>query len=384
MALDGASHKGLKLSQYRRGQPNTTKKLIEELLNVNFNGATGWVSFTGSKNVESVVVISQLWVANGTIEKTITAYYHKNKLHFFNTSRSDFIPDTFINVPEYIHEGVGFSMIALAIALLLITAILQVLFIAWSDRKWIKAASPDVNHLIFSGCYLFALATIMYSLQKTTDSGLDSNGHTLYYSIICNALTWFMLTGYTLIFGTAFIKIWRVYRLFKHFKNKKPTCLKDKVLISAIIVLLLVDASFCISWNILDPWVKTETLSNRPQVKDKVFVTLDCRCEYMFYWIGVAAAYKGTIAILLVVISTLNRKIQREHFRHTKKVNVLVYGLTILYGAGFPLYFLLVGVSIYVSYFIMCTVLIGTVLLCCCMLFIPPVMNVIKTKIGRH
>ena len=384
LALDRVSRKGLELSQYRRGQSNITETLIEELLKVNFNGATGQVSFTDSKNIESVVVISQLWVINGTVEKTIAAYYSKNKLIISNTSRSDFIPNTFINVPEYIHEGLGFCMIALAVILMFITGILQLLFIAWSDRKWIKAASPDVNHLIFSGCYLFALATILYSLQKTTNSGLDYDGHTLYYSIICNALTWFMLTGYTLIFGTAFIKIWRVYRLFKHFKNKKPTCLKDKVLISAIIVLLVVDASFCVSWNILDPWVKTETLSNQPQVKDKVFVTLSCRCTYMFYWIGGAAAYKGTIAILLVIISTLNRKIQREHFRHTKKVNALVYGLTIMYGVGFPLYFLLDEVSIYVSYLIMCTVLIGTVLLCCCMLFIPPVMNVIKTKIGRH
>ena len=382
LALDKLSRQGLDLSQYGRGQPSATNQLIEMLSNVSFKGATGFVSFTSTKNIESVVVISQLRLSNGAIHRTIAAYYSKNKLHILNANQTDFISDTFINVPEYVHEGVGFTIITLAIFLALTTGVLQVAFIVWSDRKWIKAASPDVNHLIFSGCYLFALATILYSLQETTDLGLDSNGHTLYYSVICNTITWFLLTGYTLIFGTAFIKIWRVYRLFKHFKNKKPTCLKDKVLISAITVLLIVDATFCISWNMIDPWIKTEILSSQTPVEDKLFVTLSCRCTYMFYWIGVVSAYKGTIAILLVVISTLNRKIQREHFRHTKKVNILVYSLTILYGVGFPLYFLLIGVSIYVSYLIMCAVMLGTVMLCCCMLFIPPVLNVIKTKLG--
>ena len=111
-------------------------------------------------------------------------------------------------------------------------------------------------------------------------------------------------------------------------------------------------------------------------------VKLQCECNNIYLWIAIIMSLKGPLIILIVIISILNRKIKRKHFSHTKKVNILVYSLTILCGTGFPLFFVLTELndSVYVS-LIFCFVLLGSVILCCLLLFIPPIRDLnSKTK----
>ena len=386
VALDTTSNGGLNLSQYMYGQPEVTKIIANNLQNIRMEGATGPLTFGTTRSIQTTVVTSQLWKSQDSVlTENIIAYYTKNKLHFLNQSNSSFIRDTFHEIPIRVHLELGIFIIVITIMVVVFTVLLQIAFIAWRKSKSMKASSPNISHLIFSGCYLFASATILHSIQQSFE--LDSVVMEGFYSVLCNLIMWCLLLGYSLIFGTVFVKVWRVYRLFNYFRNRSPgVCLSDNALILAVIGLLIVDTSILLTWNTLYPWltVKTDSYYELMNGEPTIYVTLSCtcKCNNTYYWIGAVAMYKGIIAILLLVFSILNRKIQRKNFNYTKKVNILVYSITLLCGVGFPLYFILLRTNIYVSFLLLCAILMLIVVMCCLMLFFPPVLPVLKAKLG--
>ena len=368
LALDGAARNGVNFSEYKYGDPNSTKVLIDELFKVEFEGAAGFIQFTPNKTVKSNVTVSQVFMGAD------------DTLSLINDTNFVYISDTFGEFQIRIHQSLGIIIILITILLTLVTACLQVAFIEWSKKKSIKATSPEISYLIFSGCYLFTAATILFTIQQTFV--FDTPPLRTVYSVMCNAVTWCLLLGFSLIFGAVFVKVWRVFKLFRHFRNERPgLLLSDRALIIAVICLVVVDTVICVVWSSYDPWMLRKSPGNIQDVPGKepvVTTNLTCSCEFEIYWILVVAAYKGFFALLLVIFSVLNRKIQRKHFSHTKKVNIFVYSLTVLGGIGFPLYFLLVNISIYAAFLIFSTILLATVLMCCLMLFLPPVWPAFK------
>ncbi len=386
LALDATAKRGVNLSEYKYGQPNTTQILIEELLNVDFEGSVGPVKFSEDRTVRSPIVVSQLWNNySKVLRETVVALFVRNRLYYINNETNfSYIRDTFGEMEERVHYSVGIILNLVTLTITLVAALSQTAFIHWFKRKSVRATSPEISHLIFSGCYLFSIATILFTFQQTLS--FDSANLRQQYSIICNLITWCLLMGFSLIFGTVFAKVWRVFKLFRHFRNERPgLLLSDQSLVAAVTVLVLIDCVTCIIWSVYDPWMLSKTLGEIHDIDgEQIVIThLTCSCDYDVYWISVIAAYKGVIALLLVVFSVLNRKIHRKHFSHTKKVNILVYSLTVLGGIGFPLYFLLRGVTIYVSFFIFSTFLLATIVMCCLVLFLPPIWPIFSQKINN-
>ena len=387
-ALDNASKTGLNLSEYNLGQPEFTKTLADMLLKVQFTGATGPVQFNQeSRSVQTRIIINQLLLENKNMSKLMDIYLAEYSNRTLQLNRNiSFIRDTYAEVPLRIHYAVGIIIIVITFIVTICTVLLQFAFIIWHYKTSIKATSPNISHLIFSGCYLFSLATILYAIQQTFELELQSAKFEVIYAVLCNTITWCLLLGFSLIFGTVFVKVWRMFRLFKHFRNERPgRFLSDDALITTGIVFLFLDMIICIAWNLINPWMLQRDIQNVFKSDNPtVLVQYSCTCQNIYYWIGGVAAYKGTIAILLLVFSILNRKIQRKNFSHTKQVNILVYSITLLGGVGYPLYFLLNGISssIYPSFIIFCVVLLMTVIMCCLMLFLPPVVPIIKGTVG--
>ena len=112
-----------------------------------------------------------------------------------------------------------------------------------------------------------------------------------------------------------------------------------------------------------------------------LFLRSECTCQHVTSWVIVICLYKGAIAITLVALSILNRRIKRKDFRHTRKINILIYGIMMMVGVGMPLYFLLNHISIYIGYIILSTILLSTVFLSILTLFLPPVLPALKVKV---
>lgn len=379
----------LNLTTYRYGQPSITEEIRNHLYKVHFQGASGAIQFDNETR-STVTNINVFQVQTPNSDSGCKHETYQVRVAFFNGTLNDiiilpgmsssaFINDTFDRLPLYIHLSLGIIVILIALALLGCAGILHTANTVWYRYRSIKATSPNISHLIFSGCYLLGISIIIFAAQHTFEWSQ------LVYSVMCNAFRWCLIMGYTLIFGTVLAKVWRVYRLFKHFRNKSPGCLvSDNALIVFVILLLFVDFFICILWDAFDPFLRTDHIETRTQINKipSLLIRSKCMCRYFDLWLAVIGTYKGTIALLLVVFSILNRKIRRRDFQHTKKINILIYSLTMMGGVFFPLFFLLNNSDIHISFIILCFMLSIAVLMSCLVLFLSPVGQVIKVKMG--
>ena len=364
------------LRTYTFNRNSDTKKIAEQLKKVKFDGVSGPIAFQNdTRSSQTVINIKQMKNGTaeliGTFDRTGTV-----KLQFNGTT----IDDVYRTQHVRIHIALGGIVIFITVLLILFTILLQLANTFWYNYHSIKATSPNITHLVFSGCYLFSIALLIMSVQNTFTFPPHINS--ALYSVFCNLFTWCFLLGYSLIFGTICTKIWRVYRLFRHFRNARPGhFLSDNSLVMFVTILLVVDVAICVTWNIYDPWMIEVTETPSTKGMPILYVTSDCQCEYVTAWVIVISLYKGTIMILLVVLSIMNRRIKRKDFQHTRKINILIYGITMLTGVGLPLYFLLKDLSIYIGFVVFSSILLSTIILSCLTLFLPPVLPILKFKV---
>ncbi len=373
------------LTTYRYGQPNVTKVIREALFKVRFDGASGPIQFRDkSRSTITDIKVIQLKVNetnldnNTIIEEVEVAFFNGTlTVHDMPNASAVFIGDAFNNKRVFVHKALGILIVLIASILLGFTGVLHIANTVWYRYRSIKATSPNISHLIFGGCYLFGISIIIYSVQQTF------SWSEIVYSVLCNSFRWSLILGYTLIFGTVLAKVWRVYRLFKHFRNESPGYLVlDNALIIFVVLLLLGDIFLCTIWDATDPFVYEEYVESRILINKipSLLIRSTCNCRHFSLWIGIVGTYKGTIALLLVAFSILNRKIRRRNFQHTKKINILIYSLTMMGGVFFPIYFLLRRSDIHISFVILCLILSTTILMSCLILFLSPVGQVIKVK----
>ncbi len=383
LAIDDASKNGLNLESYRYGQRNETELIRDALFSVVFVGFSGKICFRNeTRSPRSFIDVYYL---NGETSVPLgkfndSADTAQQKLPIEN-HESYFISDKYSVKYNTLNQGFGAVIILLTIIISGVTIVLQWANIFWSSYHSIKATSPNINHLIFSGCYLFMIACAILTVQGTFILG-NTRASSIVYSVLCNTLTWCFCLGYSLIFGTVCAKTWRVYRLFKHFQNQSPgICLGDDYLILHVMILLGLDIVICLSWNVIDPWVHTVSTDTRFRAEQFIIMRSQCVCKHSESWIPAMILYKGAVTVALVVLSILNRKVKRKNFQHTRKVNILIYGTTLIACVALPLYFLLGAQNVYIGFMLLFLVVMTTELLCLLVIFLPPVLPIVRLKL---
>ena len=376
LALHNASTNGVDLTSYTYNRNKDTKVIAQYLNQVHFEGVSGPISFeSDTRRAKTIISIKQ--ISNGS-EQVIGNLSQEVSLKL-SEEKSRFIKDVFEEQDVKIHASMSALLMLLTIVLVVLIFLLQLANTFWYHYHSVKATSPNLTHLVFSGCYLFSIALLVLSIQESVDI------NPVVYAVLCNIFTWCFLLGFSLIFGTICTKIWRVYRLFKHFSNDRPGhFLSDNSLIAFVMLFLVMDAIICTTWNLVDPWKTKSAVVPSLHGTPTLYVRSECTCRHITQWVMAIVLYKGTILLLLVALSILNRRIKRKDFRHTRKINILIYGITMLIGVGAPLYFLLNHISIYIGYVILSTLLLSTLLLCIATLFLPPVLPVLRMKVKGH
>ena len=56
-----------------------------------------------------------------------------------------------------------------------------------------------------------------------------------------------------------------------------------------------------------------------------IYVEKICRSKYQIVWFGILTAYLFVLIFALAVIAVVTRKVRMQHFKDTKKVNVLLF-----------------------------------------------------------
>lgn len=368
--------RGLSLEDYKLGRSKITQIIANKLLDqseINFKGISeSQVRFESTRETMTVLRIEAVKCNSSDCEPEPLGVFNENELKLNSNATVAFINDTFEKKTITIHVGIGSLVLLATFILLILTILLQLTNISYYNFKPIKATSPNLSHLIFSGCYLLLVSVIFFLVKDVFN--IDA----LAYGILCNLFTWCASLGFSLVFGTICAKIWRVYRIFRHFRSQRAGgAITDNALIFFVVCLLLIDVILGITWIAYDPWLRQST---GKFVGTEIVVKSACNCNHLLTWVIAIGAYKGVLITAVLLLAIMNRNIQRKEFKHTKKVSMFIYTEILMAGITLPLFQLLLKIDFTASSIVMAVFILATVCGCQAFIFLPPVIPLIKIK----
>ena len=274
--------------------------------------------------------------------------------------------------------------IPLAVVIIIVEVVAAILVImvhilntVYSHRKTIKMSSTRLNHFAYIGCYIILIGTLLYTIMETFDINQKAK------DVLCNAFPWTLINGLTLVFGTVLAKAWRLYHIFKSsLKRKKSSKLVigDKSLIIVILILASLSGALCLVWTLYDPLERKRDVTIAAEKDDLVLLMKEsCSCAYEVEWVVVGIVYEATLiaCTVLFVFSTRNNSIKELQSQGTI---LMAYLLTLTSIVGGTIYYITkaIGLETDVPYAILCFSLMIIVYLCIVLLFLPPVLPVMK------
>ena len=299
--------------------------LYENIRNVSFQGVSGWIHFGQRHYVLYGVDVHQV---NG-LEVIKKGSWNGSKPQYTSDT---FISDRFENKTVVLYHLLVALGLLVTIALVATTVILQVMTIVYRNYSSVKASSVQLNHFIYLGCYLYAVAIFSSTLRQIVPS---VNG-----DILCNFDIFGCILASCFITSTVLVKSWRTYRIFNHvFKTARAHrySLHTITLSTAILSLTVIQVILCVPVMVVSPFEELKSFvldkSVWPPAKK---VQSECVTESIAY-IAFPLLFQFFVAIATVFLATLNRNVKRKHFRTTKQIFILVYILTILWAIGGPL-----------------------------------------------
>ena len=312
--------KNLSIDSYTIGEHETTSVIAEELARLNFQGASGHIKFT-NRHVPHEVKIRQV---NRTVLQEIGSYTPivesdnvTYKLYLSIDSRS--VPD---DVPVVAYSYVVTSPIevivfyvAAGLTILFTTLILGLLFYYRESRE-VKAISPYLSIVIIIGCYLVSASAIVVTVQGHLE--IDPN------LLFMLELTSIMMHdfGTYLIYATLALKLLRIMHIFTTWKVKCAILWKDisLALIAIGFSLLAFINLIVIVTGFVMITIKKEIITTEDTISSRITVKLQIHNPIL----TCIKVSKGIILFIILCLSTSTRRIDREQFKNTKKVNLLL------------------------------------------------------------
>ena len=285
----------------------------------------------------------------------------------FNDTMTVIINDQFIPTIRKPPFGLGVFILIVAFITLIAVALLQLLFLYHSDKKSIKASSPTLNNLIFSGNYISLVGVLSYTSKETFVESVHQKP--VHYGVLCSTVMWCDVFAITLVFGTLCVKTWRIYRIFGFFRQGRVRYASDGILISFVVLLLLIDLIYLLAWNLISPWQISDDISTSSEHLINLYT---CTCDKLVYWLVPLIAYKGVLAVTVVYLSILIRRIKRKEFDFSKYMIALIYTLLLLYAILIPVHILFITMSPLLSFLAQNILALATVYASCVFLFFPP------------
>ena len=354
--------------------------ISREFYNLKFQGATVTIEFDNQTGrVSSIVDVHQVKSSNISPIK-IKEWNGTHLINIANTT-GEFIEDKFNSTIVLLHPAITAVGLLVSTIAFLLTAVFQVINIAYCKRKSIKASSPRLNHMIFSGCYLITAAVFIYTIQAAFLPQFSSD--IVIGSVFCNVFAWCWHIGYTLILATILVKLWRLNYVF--FNSFKKQYLTDEVLVIVVVVILTLELVLCIAWAAYTPLVERRKTDLNVE-KDMPVVIVKLECESKESWfIGIVVGYEVVVTGVVLYFSIRNRHIKMRRFRNTRSINALLFSLALLWGFGGPVW-LILGLrqtDVNILYSISCLILASTALLSLIFIFLPPIIHLLEERCHR-
>ena len=280
-----------------------------ELSNVSFNGALGNVDF--DNNGDSRVAVNSFQIKNKTAELyTVISDRQCNEMAI-GRSQGMKIP----RIYNFQSAAITAVLLTIEAVLIILTTVILILFLYYRNAPEIKATSPYLSLMMFLGCYfLFSQGVIEATSLYVIHDG-----------VFCSSTTWILGIGLHLVFGSLILKMLRVYRIFTYF-GKLGKRWSDGVLFAGVLAIV---GAYIIFLTVLQV-----VSGGRNGASIETLVTPEG--SFPYYEVVQACTPPNIIAeavfecevslfnIAVIVLAFLMRKIRRQHFKDTKKVNVFL------------------------------------------------------------
>ena len=363
------------VANYSFGQHHVTSVIKTNLKTLEFEGLLGKVAF--NSNTHDLATAIDIYQVKDNRSYFI-GYYQDNIVNL--TSNASFISSTFTELIVSVHPAVSYTFFVLSIIVLVYTAGLHFIFILYKDVKCIKASGQILPHLIFSGCYLLILVTFVSTMAYSNFTGdnLASHVQVIFFGVTCNLVYWKLTLGLSLILGSLCAQSWRLYWLFNN-------TLQIHVLLSDFYLTLFASFIVCLNavilttWMIIDPLLVTFKIQQtiaRTSIS-VVMIRRFCTCQKYSMWLGLTFGINVLLSAILVVLSTLNRRINRKYFKRTKSINVMVYIIEMVLVLCIGMSVILHDNNIYFTYVLREVCFLAVVIIVCSFIFLPQALPVL-------
>ena len=375
------------LCDFTYGQPSITRMIQEEISRLEFLGVGGRIVYSNfSRFTPGVVQMSQ--VTSDTYEP-LGMFNENDMLQIIRLNN-----DTFLLLQEHIYvlDSVpSIIFLVLAVIALIIAAVFNVLNIVFRHHESVKASSHRLNHLAYAGVYLLSMTVIMLTVIEGFSLPLSVK------TIICNGVPWMCSIGFTAIYATVTVKLFRIYKLLvvaaeKFQKPSESNPMRDSVLLAAIAALIVPDVVICAMWMLMDPIEANSYTLIQNDMSEPIYVTYEScfvtsGTRFSFLpWMLSLLIYNGALCCIAAFIAFLTRSISVKNFQ-TGSILIMSAMQFVLCGIFIPTFGIL---KIYTteqaqisltSYMTICLLLL--VYLCLFLLFLPPLYPVLKGAMMR-
>ena len=312
---------------------NTLAHVVSDLVlltAIKLNQSSGYQSNTSQVNIQDPTTyeiiytfsILHLWGRS----KVITGKIYSNlSITILNetvmkTAPKDDLPiSTSIDPPIGYTIGIAFLIVFLA-SFVTLTLILYIFF---RKQPEIKASSFTISLFQFAGCYL----NLLYIAFLVYFDNPAFNTHSIQHqNTVCHLLQWLSGSGISLplMLATLLVKMLRVYHIFNYVTLGVARYCSDLALIVYIILILAPAIIVNLVWLLADPY---HALVEHKTRKGYIELSKDCNSKYESIWSGVLSAYLLLLTLASAIVAIMTRKVRLQHFKDTKKVNILVFTL---------------------------------------------------------
>ena len=305
-----------------QSQTNVSNSLFPDYIrNISFVGTTGKIEFNDTFEIKTGVDIFQ--IRNGT--PIHEGFYDptRKRIRFMGSlldnsrpiDRRTIITDN----TSLIYTSIfSFAFFVCAVG---VTFILS-LYIYYHNEPEIKATSVTLSLLMFLGCYIILFYMLMAILYTQSLVPSDSSFN------ICLALLWSGQTGFSLplILATLLVKMLRIYRIFNHF-GKVGKVYSDIALLLYVLLLISPNIIILTIWTAIDPYSTDTVVTEYPRYTE---VEQRCYSKQLLLWFCILYLNIEGLSLVLIIIAVKTRKIHRENFKDTKKVNAFIFILLIV------------------------------------------------------
>lgn len=264
---------------------------------------------------------------------------------------------------------------------IVLTTLNLIFLLVFRKRPEVKASSPYLNLVTFTGCYFIFTATLMRNVSKSYQI-TNYNAYTL----LCNMEVWLVELGIILIFSVLLMRLLRIRQIFRAH-GKVGNYWKNEYLMMYIFVICFGGIAILALWITVDKMQVVTTIQYKPSATPPYFESRSvCRCDKLGIWMAILHSYIGILVTLVIFLAVQTRKIRLRRFKDTKKINAFIFTTCITSSILVTLWHVIevaqnneVG-----GHFIVCSALLSTAVYCQLFFFLPLIFAVLCESSQRR